>query len=82
MGVPVITLSGDEHMSRVGTSIINNVGLSELIAKDQNDYIKIAATLAQDTGSHTSLQKQYSRPIARLPALPTRKIRCFSRAHT
>lgn len=49
MGVPVITLSGDEHMSRVGTSIINNVGLSELIAKDQNDYIKIAATLAQDT---------------------------------
>ncbi|HMD53000.1 MAG TPA: tetratricopeptide repeat protein, partial [Phycisphaerae bacterium] len=33
MGAPVVTLAGHAHMSRVGLSILTNVGLSDLIAR-------------------------------------------------
>ena len=48
MGVPVITLAGDFHASRVGVSILSNVGLSDLIAESTEDYIKKAVTLANN----------------------------------
>ena len=32
MGVPVVTLAGEVHFSRVGVSLLNNVGLPELVA--------------------------------------------------
>ncbi len=49
MGVPVIALHGaDRHVSRVGMSILTNVGLDELIARDTDDYIEKAVALAND----------------------------------
>ncbi|MDO8310707.1 MAG: methyltransferase domain-containing protein, partial [Sideroxyarcus sp.] len=48
MGVPVVALAGDRHASRVGVSLLNNVGLSELIAETQDDYLRIATELATD----------------------------------
>jgi len=48
MGVPVITLAGGTHAGRVGVSLLNAVGLQELIAKDEGDYIALAAKLASD----------------------------------
>ncbi|MEQ1862085.1 MAG: tetratricopeptide repeat protein [Chthoniobacteraceae bacterium] len=46
MGVPVISLAGSVHGSRVGVSILRNVGLPELIAQDGDDYVRIAAEVA------------------------------------
>lgn len=48
MGVPVIVLSGDFHVSRVGVSLLTNVGLKELISNSLNDYTKIAVDLAEN----------------------------------
>ncbi|MFD2112986.1 tetratricopeptide repeat protein [Thiorhodococcus fuscus] len=48
MGVPVITLAGDRHASRVGVSLLTQVGLPELIAASAEDYVRIAKTLASD----------------------------------
>lgn len=48
MNVPVITLAGHQHASRVGVSILSSLGLSELIARTQEDYIAIATDLAGD----------------------------------
>lgn len=48
MGVPVITLAGDEHLSRVGKSILSNVGLEELIAYNEEDYVNKVISLALD----------------------------------
>jgi len=48
MGVPVITLSGSTHVSRVGASILRNVGLTELVAQTENEYLEIAIQLAKD----------------------------------
>ncbi len=40
MGVPVITFSGKTHASRVSSSILYNLNLKTLIAKDVMDYQK------------------------------------------
>jgi protein O-GlcNAc transferase len=46
MGVPVITLAGDSHVSRVGASLLTTVGLSELIAQSTENYVNEAIQLA------------------------------------
>jgi len=48
MGVPVVTLAGNNQSSRRGLSILGNVGLNELVAHTQEEYIKIASELAAD----------------------------------
>ena len=49
MGVPVVALAGTSHVSRVGVSLLGNVGLAELIAKDTDSYLTLALDLANDT---------------------------------
>lgn len=48
MGVPVIGLKGDRHAARVGESLLNNLGLPELVAADEEDYLRVARSLAAD----------------------------------
>jgi predicted O-linked N-acetylglucosamine transferase (SPINDLY family) len=50
MGVPVVTLgaSPDVHAARVGISLLSAVGLSDLVARDADDYVRIASALARD----------------------------------
>lgn len=48
MGVPVITLAGDSHRSRVGVSLLTNVGVPELIANTPDEYVEKAVSLARD----------------------------------
>ncbi len=48
MGVPVITLEGNTHVSRVGASLLSNVGLKELSAKTHEEYVKVAINLANN----------------------------------
>ncbi|MFN0134309.1 MAG: hypothetical protein ACKVW3_17485 [Phycisphaerales bacterium] len=47
MGVPVVTLAGDRHASRVGMSLLTAVGLTELIADSPARYERIATELAR-----------------------------------
>jgi len=42
MGVPVVTLRGDRHASRVGASILTRVGLEELITLNEREYVNRA----------------------------------------
>jgi predicted O-linked N-acetylglucosamine transferase (SPINDLY family) len=46
MGVPVVTLAGDQHMSRVGASLLTAAGHPEWIARDEADYVRFATNLA------------------------------------
>jgi len=48
MGVPVITLVGDRHNSRFGYSLLHNMGLDELCAFTEEEYIQKAIDLAND----------------------------------
>jgi predicted O-linked N-acetylglucosamine transferase (SPINDLY family) len=47
-GVPVVSLAGSSHVARVGVSLLNAVGLSDLIAEQREAYIAIAVKLAAD----------------------------------
>jgi protein O-GlcNAc transferase len=49
MGVPVITIEGDRHASRVGVSLLNNAGLQELITQSPEQLIEVAADLIRET---------------------------------
>lgn len=48
MGVPVITLAGYNHASRVGASLLTQVGIPECIGRDEDDYVARAVGLATD----------------------------------
>jgi protein O-GlcNAc transferase len=47
-GVPVVSLAGRSHVSRVGVSLLNAVGLADLVAEQREDYSAIAVKLAAD----------------------------------
>jgi predicted O-linked N-acetylglucosamine transferase (SPINDLY family) len=49
MGVPVITLSGELPISRQTRSFLRLIGLPDLVAEREEDYIAMAAELAADT---------------------------------
>jgi protein O-GlcNAc transferase len=48
MGVPVVTLAGKTAIERGGVSILNQVGLPQLVARSEDEYVRIAANLAKD----------------------------------
>jgi predicted O-linked N-acetylglucosamine transferase (SPINDLY family) len=56
MGVPVITLAGSVHRSRVGCSLLSNVGLPEFIARSEAEYVALAVSLAHDPSRLPSLR--------------------------
>ena len=57
MGVPVVTIAGNSHVSRVGVSLLTNLGMPELIASDESDYVRIAVQLAADRSTRLSLHQ-------------------------
>jgi protein O-GlcNAc transferase len=48
MTVPVIALAGEHFTARMGVSILNNIGLPELIAANEAAYVDLAIGLASD----------------------------------
>jgi predicted O-linked N-acetylglucosamine transferase (SPINDLY family)/glycosyltransferase involved in cell wall biosynthesis len=49
MGCPVVTRAGKTHVSRVGVSLLNAVGLQEFITETREAYIEKAVALAAHT---------------------------------
>jgi protein O-GlcNAc transferase len=56
MGVPVVTLAGDRHSARVGSAILQRIGLGELVTATRDEYVEGALRLAQDTARLASLR--------------------------
>ncbi len=48
LGVPVVTLVGATPVGRAGLSLLVNLGLPELVAKTQQEFVSIAVALAGD----------------------------------
>lgn len=69
MGVPVITLEGEVHRSRVGVSLLNQVELQHLIAKNEEDYVTIACSLASDLEALTELRKNLRSRMEKSPLM-------------
>jgi len=58
MGIPVITLAGSTHVSRVGASLLARVGMDELICTDTEGYVRQAVALAGDIGLLAQIRSQ------------------------
>lgn len=65
MGVPVITLTGENHSSRVGVSILSQVNLFETITVNREEYLKTAVNLAMDTNRLAQLRSGLRNMVSR-----------------
>ncbi len=75
-GIPVITLPGNTPVSRAGLSLLSTVGLTELVASSEEDYVRIAVDLANDLSKLIELRATLR---ARLQASPLMDAPRFAR---
>jgi protein O-GlcNAc transferase len=67
MGVPLIALEGSTYHSRQGLMLSTNLGLPELVAKTQDQYISIASGLASDIPRLAQLRAELRGRMAQSP---------------
>jgi predicted O-linked N-acetylglucosamine transferase (SPINDLY family) len=75
MGVPALTLASPRPVGRIGTSLMTNLGLSEWVAQDEQEYEDKAVTFAQDITTLASLRNGMR---ARMQASPVMDERAFA----
>ena len=76
-GLPVVAKQGGETFySRMGDSLLGALGLSRLLARDDDDYVRIAASLASDPAELESLRQTLRQEVERSPM---RDFRGFTR---
>lgn len=69
MGVPVISCPGSIPFSRVGLCHLTNVGLTDLLARGEDDYLEIAISLATDGERLRKLRWGLRERFARSPLM-------------
>lgn len=67
MGVPVVTLAGRSHVSRVGVSLLTAMELPDWIAESPERYIEIAVRGAGDVGALARLRRSLRRRMRQSP---------------
>lgn len=82
MGVPVVSLIGHAHASRVGASLLAQVGLTDLAASSSEDYVEIAAGLGSDRPRLSELRsslrgRMRSSPLCDGPSFARRMQSCL-----
>lgn len=67
MGVPVVTRVGEIHASRVGLSLLTQVGLEDLACVDDDAFVATAARLARDADRRAMLRAGLRERMATSP---------------
>jgi predicted O-linked N-acetylglucosamine transferase (SPINDLY family) len=67
MGVPVVSMSGRTAVSRIGLSILSNLGLGELCGATPESCIQIATMLARDKQRLMELRSTLRQRMTRSP---------------
>lgn len=69
MGVPVVTQVGNTVAGRAGWSQLNNLGLSELAALDEDSFVDIAFNLATDIPRLSELRQRLRHTMENSPLM-------------
>ena len=77
MGVPVVTLPQDRVAARQTLAFLHGLGLDDLAATSEDDYVRIAAALAADPARRAEL-RQSLRP--RMAAAPMNDAKLFAQS--
>jgi predicted O-linked N-acetylglucosamine transferase (SPINDLY family) len=72
MGVPVVTMTGDRHASRVSTSLLSAAGLSDWVAPDAGSFARIASALVTDAARLAAFRADAQRLLQASPLLDGR----------
>jgi predicted O-linked N-acetylglucosamine transferase (SPINDLY family) len=67
MGVPVVTCPGETFASRHALSHLSNVGLTETIARNEDEYVELAVGLAEDLPRLAEIRAGLRERVARSP---------------
>ncbi|HEX4792630.1 MAG TPA: tetratricopeptide repeat protein [Humisphaera sp.] len=67
MGVPVMALAGQTHVSRVGVSLLQNIELGELLADSEDEYVHGAIKLARDENRSARLRSTMRDRMSKSP---------------
>ena len=70
-GVPVLTLAGQSFASRVAASLLNAIGLPELITNTQEEYEALAIELAMNPQKLTDIKLKLARNRLTTPLFDT-----------
>ncbi len=73
MGVPVLTMAGYNFNSRCGESINKNLGMEQLIAKDEDDYVQKAVDFSNDKEKYINLRKSIFHDAIKSPLFNGKK---------
>ena len=69
MGVPLVALRGDRGIARSGASILQSLGLPELIARSPAEYVDLNVRLACDRGWRDRLRTTLRNRLATSPLM-------------
>ncbi|KAF9598632.1 hypothetical protein IFM89_028301 [Coptis chinensis] len=67
MGVPCVTMAGSVHAHNVGVSLLSKVGLGNLIAETEDEYVESAVHLASNVTALSELRSSLRDLMAKSP---------------
>jgi protein O-GlcNAc transferase len=70
-GLPVLTMIGETFVGRMAASMLDNIGLPELVTNSLSDYEGLAARIAVDPQFHRSLKRKLERNRTNYPLFDT-----------
>jgi predicted O-linked N-acetylglucosamine transferase (SPINDLY family) len=70
-GLPVLTRTGETFAGRVATSLLNAIGLPELVARTREDYERLAIELARQPDRLASIKEKLARNRLTTPLFDT-----------
>jgi predicted O-linked N-acetylglucosamine transferase (SPINDLY family) len=74
MGVPVVSLTGRTHVSRVGASLLERVGLGALACSTSEGYVEQAVMLASRPAELSALRASLRERVRRSPLADARRL--------
>ena len=73
VGLPVVTRLGAAFAGRVAASLLNAIGLPELVARDTSAYERLAITLAKDLAALSAVKEKLARHAASYPLFDSKR---------
>lgn len=73
LGLPLVTKPGETFAARVAASLLNAIGMPELIAANDKDYEALAVELALDPGKLAVVKQKLAENISTMPLFDTKR---------
>jgi len=73
LGIPVLALKGDRMVWRMGESLLRNAGMSDWLAKDEEDFVRLAQVKAADLPALALLRARQRSLVEKSPLMDAQR---------